>query len=65
MNTNEMTFTFKITKELILKDYQSLRGLRYEDKRPASVHLKIDREFNRLELEKHIKYLHKLLIALE
>lgn len=65
MSTDKMTFTFKVTKEFVLRGYQSPRGARYEDKRPQSVHLKIDREFNRLELEKHIKYLHELLTALE
>jgi len=58
-------FTFKVTKEIVLKGYQSPRGLRYEDKRPQSVHLKIDQGFNRLQLEKHIEYLHELLTALE
>ena len=62
--STEMQFTFKITKEIVLKGCQSPRGLRYEDKRPESVHLKINQEFNRLQLEKHIKYLHELLTAL-
>ncbi|MAG87347.1 hypothetical protein [Zunongwangia profunda] len=44
---------------------QNPRGIRHEDKRPELIRISTNKVFNRIELEKHIKYLGELINALE
>ncbi len=60
------TFTLKLgSNSFELTEYQSPRGLRVGTKRPDKIIVKVDKEMDKLELSKHIEYLHILYTAMQ
>lgn len=59
-------YTFKLGSQKIeLKEGQSPRGVRFEDKRPDTLVIDCNNSFNRHELDKYIGWLYDLKCALQ
>lgn len=59
-------FTLKLgSNSFELTEGQSPRGLRIGTKRPDKIIVKVDKEMDKLELSKHIEYLHILYTAMQ
>ncbi|WP_165026766.1 hypothetical protein [Dysgonomonas sp. ZJ279] len=62
----ECKFTLKSENSSFeFKAYQSLRGVRCEDKRPNIIVVDCYQSFDVVELQKHIQYLQTLVFAME